>query len=247
MMGPNRRRWILFLGAVLAVLLISFAAALRAPPVAAHLAALNSALYAFAVRFGFAGAFVISFAASASILVQIPYAPPVMVLAYQSQGPGWLMALTLVTGLGLTAGELVPYLIGRGLHRTVPGAWGDRLPALRAFIRRRPRLIPLLVFVFAATPLPDDVLLVPLGMMKYGIRRLLLPMLVGKILLAAAFVFGGWRLGALLASSRLAPLADEAGLLLAVLLFFVVVVGFNLRWMRGPAAKPARPTPGHFQ
>ena len=50
---------------------------------------------------------------------------------------------------------------------------------------------PLIVVLFALTPLPDDLLLVPLGMMKYDAKTMAVSILTGKIFLALILAYAG--------------------------------------------------------
>jgi len=42
------------------------------------------------------------------------------------------------------------------------------------------RFGPIVIFVFALTPLPDDLLFIPLGVMRYKILHAFIPALIGK-------------------------------------------------------------------
>jgi membrane protein DedA with SNARE-associated domain len=50
----------------------------------------------------------------------------------------------------------------------------------------------LLVLLFALLPLPDDVLLVPLGMIKYNLWKLVSAMFLGKTLMCLAISYAGF-------------------------------------------------------
>ncbi|NLE50174.1 MAG: hypothetical protein GX613_02095, partial [Chloroflexi bacterium] len=49
-------------------------------------------------------------------------------------------------------------------------------------IERRPRLIPLFVWLASATPVPDMAIIVPLSLIRYPWKKMILPMITGKIL-----------------------------------------------------------------
>ena len=50
---------------------------------------------------------------------------------------------------------------------------------------------PLTVFVFALTPLPDDLLFIPLGMMRYSIPKAFVSALFGKVLMNFIVAYSG--------------------------------------------------------
>jgi hypothetical protein len=56
---------------------------------------------------------------------------------------------------------------------------------MERILHERPGLITLLLIIFGSTPLPDDLIMIPLGMLKYTWWKAWLPSTVGKI-------FAGW-------------------------------------------------------
>jgi membrane protein DedA with SNARE-associated domain len=53
------------------------------------------------------------------------------------------------------------------------------------------RFGPLVIFVFALTPLPDDLLFIPLGVMRYKILNAFIPALLGKFLSNLIIAYAG--------------------------------------------------------
>jgi len=47
------------------------------------------------------------------------------------------------------------------------------------------------IFIFALTPLPDDLLFIPLGMMRYKFIKAFIPCLAGKILMCFILAYSG--------------------------------------------------------
>ena len=58
-------------------------------------------------------------------------------------------------------------------------------------ITRRKHLTPFLIFLFALTPLPDDLIFIPLGLLRFPIWRILIPSLIGKFLATYLIIFSG--------------------------------------------------------
>ncbi len=51
----------------------------------------------------------------------------------------------------------------------------------------------ILIFLFAVTPLtPDDLIWIPLGMMKYPKRKALAASIIGKTIMLVAFAYAGY-------------------------------------------------------
>ncbi len=153
----------------------------RAGHLADLAAALAPALEALA-GLGVAGAFLLGLVGNSSLLLQVPYTVPMLSAALAGASLPYLVALGVAAGIGATAGELVSYTIADQLLRRSPSLAGGRLYRwVERTVHTRPAAIPWLVFVWAVTLLPDDTVLIPLAMVRYGARRLLLPLLLGKL------------------------------------------------------------------
>jgi membrane protein YqaA with SNARE-associated domain len=135
--------------------------------------------------YGYLGAFIVTFLGNVTILIPIPFALVIYICG------GFLnpFILGLATGAASTMGELSSYLVGRGGRKVIEAKYGRRLDSMRALIDRYGML---LVFLFALLPLPDDVLLVPLGMIKYNVWKLVSAMFLGKTLMCLAISYAGF-------------------------------------------------------
>ena len=135
--------------------------------------------------YGYLGAFVVTFLGNVTILIPIPFA----LLIYL--GGSFLnpLVLGLVTGVAATIGELSSYLVGRGGRRVIEARYGRRLDSMRVLINRWGMLG---IFLFSLLPLPDDLLLVPLGMIKYNVWKLITAMFLGKTLMCLVISYAGF-------------------------------------------------------
>jgi membrane protein DedA with SNARE-associated domain len=50
---------------------------------------------------------------------------------------------------------------------------------------------PVTIFLFALTPLPDDLLFIPLGVMRYPFLKAFIPSLLGKTLMTFILAYSG--------------------------------------------------------
>ncbi|MFX0133005.1 MAG: hypothetical protein ACFFDN_05095, partial [Candidatus Hodarchaeota archaeon] len=91
---------------------------------------------------------------------------------------------------------------------------------------------PLYIFLFALTPLPDDILFLPLGMIKYPFWKCIVPGWLGKnittllyccwpILVALGFVAQG------IQTDDISSIITEAILLLVTVTVMFFIMGFN--------------------
>lgn len=136
------------------------------------------------------GVFLIAIFGNFTILFPIPYQLVLFMIALQdwfTVADGLLVAS--VAGLGATIGELVAWTLGR----TQTEALEDS-PTGRRIMKMKERAERgyggLLVFLYAATPLPDDLLLIALGATKYPLWKTLLACSLGKVALCLVVVFG---------------------------------------------------------
>lgn len=137
---------------------------------------------------GSIGLFVLALIANTSLLIQIPYTIPLMNIAILSDSIFKVLILSIATGMGAGLGEINSYMIARGLSAPIGSPEDSRLFRwIKNKIETQPRLIPYLVLLGSATPLPDDLVIWPLAIAKYPVKKILLPMFVGKIFHNFAF------------------------------------------------------------
>jgi membrane protein YqaA with SNARE-associated domain len=127
-------------------------------------------------HFQFLGVLFISFIGALSIIVPIPYTAVIFVLGTQMNP----IVLAVAGGLGSAAGEFSGYVLGyygKGLISE------NRRKKMEYLTRIIGRYGPAAIFVFALTPLPDDLLFIPLGFLRYGFIRTFIPCFFGKLLM----------------------------------------------------------------
>lgn len=121
--------------------------------------------------------FVVSLLGSVLPFVPIPYLF-VVVLLSDTVDP---LLLGIVSGLGGSLGKITSYALGRMGYRFLGETRQRRMDALREIIGKYGVIG---VFVFALTPLPDDVYIIPAGMVRLNFWRFLIANTLGKIILA---------------------------------------------------------------
>ena len=136
-------------------------------------------------NYGYLGAFIVTLLGNATILIPIPFAL-VIYICGSFLNP---LILGLVTGTASTIGELTAYFIGRGGRKVIDAKYGHRLDSIRKLIGRYGMLA---IFLFALLPLPDDLLLIPLGMIKYDVRKLVTAMFLGKTIMCLVVACAGF-------------------------------------------------------
>ncbi len=141
--------------------------------------------------FGYVGVFLGSLIGSASILLPVP-SFLFVILAGKLLNPFFV---GILAGLGAAIGELTAYGVALGilklkkqrkkkikkernllqsLHKWFKGRWG-----------------PVIIFIFAITPLPDDIIGLYCGAIRYDIKKFFIATLIGKVLLGLMLAYAG--------------------------------------------------------
>ena len=143
---------------------------------------LADTIYWFYEEFGdvgiYIGVFAISIFGNFTIIFPVPYVIALIVVSAVIPGVNPLL-LGLIGGLGAGIGETTAWLIGRGSQEMI----GDvqSIERMKGYVEKG--WAPLLIFIFAATPLPDDAFLIVLGIVEYSLVKTLIYTFIGKFVL----------------------------------------------------------------
>jgi membrane protein YqaA with SNARE-associated domain len=137
-----------------------------------------------ALQFSYLGVFIISFIGSISIIFPVPYT--LVILFLGTVLDPFFVAIS--GGLGSALGEFTGYLLGY-YGRTVVSE--KRRRKMDFMVRLFDSYGPVAIFLFALTPLPDDLLFIPLGVMHYPFWKAFIPALVGKTLMTFILAYSG--------------------------------------------------------
>jgi len=130
--------------------------------------------------------FIISIFGNFTIILPVPYILSILtVLLTLPINP---IILALFAALGASIGELSAWLLGRGAAELMSEEFYDKkIKGLELLIEKGYGFW--LVLLFAATPLPDDILLIALGMQKYSLKKSLTASIIGKFLQVISLFF----------------------------------------------------------
>ncbi len=182
---------------------------------------------ALAVQYEYFGIFLIGLIGASSIFFPIPYTVVIFALGGMFE-PVWI---AVAAGIGSAVGEFSGYLLGFGGRRVIGEKYKKKMEFLMKLFDR---FGPIVIFVFALTPLPDDLLFIPLGVIRYSLVRALIPALVGKICMNFIVAYSG-RFSVEIIRDIFGVESDWIsgliGMVLAlVLLIIVFVVMFKVDW-----------------
>ena len=138
----------------------------------------------FALQFGYLGVFLISLVGAVSILFPIPYTLVIYLL-------GSVLDPILVAisgGLGSAVGEFSGYVFGYYGRAVLSEERRRKMDYMMKVFHRYGFAA---IFLFALTPLPDDLLFIPLGIMRYRFIKAFIPAILGKMLMCFILAYSG--------------------------------------------------------
>jgi len=141
--------------------------------------------------------FSLCFVGACSVGFPIPYTATILSLTAKIPGIN-LTEIAVWGGMGSGLGELVGWAVGRYFQHQVEGSkYGKKLGVLsRLASGARSRwLVPVLVFAFALTPLPDDIIFLVLGAINYNVLVAMISSVMGKIAMLYAIGLFGLSIG----------------------------------------------------
>ncbi len=179
---------------------------------------------------GYLAIFLISFLGAMSILVPIPYVAIVFTLAATGGLDPLLTALFGGAGSGL--GEFTGWVMGRLFSGAIESTkYFSRIQALIKLLERKGRIwVPILIFVFALTPLPDDVLFIVLGILRYSLWKALVAAVCGKVTMMYIVAYSGTAIGSYLERSGVSSDTIFVGSIVA--LAIIVMAMMLIDWER---------------
>ncbi len=135
---------------------------------------------------GYLGIFIVSVLGNASIIFPIPsYA---VVIAFGAILNPWIVGIT--AGAGAALGELTGYIIGFGGRKAIKKKHKKLLEKSKKWFERH-GAFPIIV-LFAATPLPDDIVGILAGIIKYNLKKFLAASLIGKCIAHITLAWAGY-------------------------------------------------------
>jgi membrane protein YqaA with SNARE-associated domain len=183
----------------------------------------------FALQYGYLGIFLISLIGAMSIFVPIPYTIVIFILGgLPSFDPLWI---AVAAGIGSAIGEFSGYLLGAGGRKVIGDKYRKKMDFITKLFKKYGSIT---IFVFALTPLPDDLLFIPLGVMRYSLLRAFVPALLGKFFSNLIIAYSG-RLSLEIVNSLFGVEGEGTSLLIGtvigiVLLVIVFIIMFKFDW-----------------
>ena len=188
------------------------------------------------LQYGYFGIFLISLIGALSIFFPVPYTVVIFTLGGLKTGESWVFEpawIALAAGIGSAIGEFSGYLLGFGGRKAISERYKKKMEFL---MRVFDRFGPIVIFFFALTPLPDDLLFIPLGVMRYSLIRAFIPAFAGKVCMNFIVAYGG-RFSIQIIRDVLGVESDWVSALIGmalaiVLLVMMFIIMFKVDWER---------------
>ena len=191
-----------------------------------------SAIFPFAPEVGYIGLTLVSFFGS---LIPFVPLPSFLLLATMSVGDQFdLHVIALISAFTATGAKIIVFSVSYGGRRIIGEKSRKRM---RPFERLIKKYGAAAAFFAAATPMPDDLIYVPLGLAKYNPKRFIIATLAGKIILSYIIVFMSHYFGLSLVEPFLEDIEDVNTIYIGIAVFAaimtaVVILLPKLDWQR---------------
>ncbi|MDH5665777.1 MAG: VTT domain-containing protein, partial [Nitrosopumilus sp.] len=184
-------------------------------------------LFPFAPDVGYSLLALVNFFGS---LIPFVPLPGFLLLATMSVGNQYdLHILALVSAITATVAKQIIFYVSYGGRKIINEKTRKRM---RPFERLIKRYGAGAAFFAAATPIPDDLVYVPLGLAKYSPRRFFIATLTGKIVLSYAIVFISHNLGLSLVEPFLENVDDATPVYIGIIVFGIMMTSVIILLLR---------------
>jgi membrane protein YqaA with SNARE-associated domain len=141
------------------------------------------------IDLGYFGAFLSGIVGTSSLMISV-LPPQIVVFMMSVPQLGFNPFLVGVSaGLGAGIGQYLHYYIGASGRFFISERWKTSMEKWKT---RLGKYGPIIIFLFAVTPLtPDDLIWIPLGLMKYPKLKALISAILGKMVMLLLCAYGG--------------------------------------------------------
>ena len=151
-------------------------------------------LFELVNTFGYLGVFIASILGSATVILPTP----LFLLIFFAGGVLNPFLVGIIAGVGSAIGELIAYAVGFGSRKLIEKrkvtlkkkGLGEWLVKGQKWMHKRGGFF--VVFIFAATPLPDDVIGIICGSIRYDLKKFFIAVALGKIILSLVLAYAGF-------------------------------------------------------
>ena len=189
-------------------------------------------LFPFTPEVGYLGLTIVSFFGSLIPFVPIP---SFVLLATMAAGEQFdIHVLALIGALTTTAAKQIIFSVSYGGRKIISEKTKKRMMPFQKLVKRYGATA---AFVAAATPIPDDIVYIPLGLAKYSPKKFFVATLSGKLVLCYVIVLISHYMGLSLLEPVLQDIEDPLPvyvgiIILGIAMTVTVILLLRLNWER---------------
>ena len=189
-------------------------------------------LFPFTPEVGYLGLTIVSFFGSLIPFVPIPSFVLVATMAVGEQFD--IHVLVLIAALTATGAKQIIFYVSYGGRKIISEKTKKRMKPFQKLVKRYGGSA---AFVAAATPIPDDLVYIPLGLAKYNPKRFFVATLLGKIVLYYVIVLISHYMGLSLLEPILQNIEDPLPVYIGIIILglamtIIVILLLRLNWER---------------
>lgn len=168
-------------------------------------------LFPFSQELGYLSIIIISFIGSLVVFIPVPYFPLLLTASLNSRFDPHLIAVA--SALGSVAAKTIIFFASYYGRNILSDSTKKRMLPLQRLVSRYgwPG-----AFAAAATPIPDDIIYIPLGIARYSPWKFALATFAGKVVMNEAIVWGTVYFGRPIVEDVTSSLDDTALILVGV-------------------------------
>ena len=187
-------------------------------------------MFPFTPEVGYLGLTIVSFFGSLIPFVPIPSFILVATMAAGEQFD--IHVLVLIAAITSTAAKQIIFYASYGGRKIISEKTKKRMMPFQRLVKRYGASA---AFVAAATPIPDDIIYIPLGLAKYNPKRFFVATLLGKIVLFYVIVLISHYTGLSLLEPILQDIEDPLVVYVGIIILgaamtIVIVLLLRLNW-----------------
>ena len=189
-------------------------------------------LFPFTPEVGYLGLAIVSFFGSLIPFVPIPSFVLVATMAVGEQFD--IHILVIIAALTSTAAKQIIFYVSYGGRKIISEKTKKRMKPFQKLVKRYGGSA---AFFAAATPIPDDLVYIPLGLAKYNPKRFFIATLLGKVVLYYVIVLISHYMGLSLLEPILQDIQDPLPVYLGIIalgvaMTVIVILLLRLDWER---------------
>ena len=176
---------------------------------------------------GYVGLVLVSF--FGSLIPFVPF-PAFILLATMSTTDEFdLNIITITSAVASAAAKQIIFTLSYGGRKIITEQTRKRIKPFERLVKRYGAGA---AFVAAATPIPDDLIYVPLGLAKYNPLRFFISTVVGKIVLSYTIVFISRSFGLSYINPLLDKVSDVSTIYIGTAIFVAMITGVVILMLR---------------